>query len=189
VSDILNSAAICVIRPFPPPKHKVYNDAINAACDHPLSTFHLNKDINMNKHISSISLISITSLLLVTSASAFNNSNFKGGYAFRLVGPSSIVTANEPQTVATGVITANGKGSVTGHGKFRSAGITCVGTITGGYTINADGTGTFGSNLITTTPGCFSIVLDLSMALAQNGKIFEVANIENDYLSGSFTQQ
>jgi hypothetical protein len=136
-----------------------------------------------------IAISTIISVLLATPVSAFNNTNFKGGYAFRLVGPSSIVAANEPLTVATGVLKANGKGQVTGHGMFRSAGITCVGNITGTYTINSDGTGTFASNLNTSTPGCSTIVLDMSMALALNGKHFEVANIENDYLSGSFTQQ
>lgn len=135
----------------------------------------------------------ITSALLISSfalsAHAFNNSNFKGGYAFRLTGPSSIVSANEPRTVASGVLNPDGKGSVIGHGKFRSGGITCDGNISGKYSINNDGTGLLSSVISTSTPGCITSVLDLALVLADNGKYFKVSSTENDYLSGSFIQQ
>lgn len=120
---------------------------------------------------------------------AFNNANFKGPYAFGLVGPSSLVLANEPRTVATGFLLADGKGKVTGHGSFRSAGITCQGNISGKYNIKTDGTGILTSVISTSTPGCFTNVLDLAMVLANQGASFEVANIENDYMSGTFTRQ
>jgi hypothetical protein len=138
-----------------------------------------------------ISILVLTSIFTVqvNSAIAFNNSNFKGSYAFRLVGTSSIVRANEPRTVATGVLQADGKGNVSGHGSFRSAGITCLGNVSGHYTVNNNGTGLLGSVISTSTPGCFPIVLDLGMVLYDQGNNFEVANIENDYLSGTLTRQ
>lgn len=120
---------------------------------------------------------------------AFNNHDFKGSYAFRLAGPSSIVLANESLTVATGIFLADGAGHLTGHGTFRSAGITCVATISGTYNIDTDGTGILASILNTTTPGCFNSVLDLSMVLFNKGNGAEVANNENDYMVGSLHRQ
>lgn len=134
-------------------------------------------------------MVVIHVLFLNTTASAFNNSNFKGSYAFRLAGPSSIVLVNEPRTVATGILIADGKGKVTGHGSFRSAGISCIGKINGSYTIQADGTGSLASIIDTSTPGCFRSVLDLAIVLAKQGESFEVANTENDYMAGTFTRQ
>ncbi len=134
-----------------------------------------------------------TALTLFTfaasTAHAFNNTSFKGSYAFCFVGPSSLVLANEPRTVATGVLVADGNGHLTGHGLFRSAGVSCVGNISGGYNINLDGTGTLSSAIHTTTPGCFTSVLDLAIVLANQGNIIKAANTENDYMSGTLTRQ
>jgi hypothetical protein len=146
----------------------------------------------MQKRLGScLSVSMVMSFLLTLSpfAYAFNNSHFKGGYAFRLFGPSSVVLANQPLTVSSGVLVADGKGHVTGQGRFRSAGITCQGTITGNYTINTEGTGILTSAIQTSTPGCFTSVLDLALALAHRGEIFEASNTENDYLSGTFSRQ
>ncbi|MES2216803.1 MAG: hypothetical protein V4501_00175 [Pseudomonadota bacterium] len=122
-------------------------------------------------------------------ANAFNNASFKGSYAFGLFGPSGMVLASESQTVATGIVVADGRGHVTGHGNFRSAGSTCTGTFTGKYNINVDGTGSLSSNINTSTPGCIPSVLDLAMVLANNGESFDVASVENDYLAGTFIKQ
>lgn len=127
--------------------------------------------------------------LMNTGAQAFNNSNFKGNYAFRLLGPSSLVSANEPLTVSTGIVVADGNGHVTGHGSFRSAGVTCKGTIVGNYNIKADGTGVLSSTINTSTSGCTTSVLDLALVLSNQGVSLEAANTENDYLSGTFTRQ
>jgi len=128
-------------------------------------------------------------LLVSIKANAFDNTYFKGPYAFRFSGLSSIVLANEPRTVATGMLNADGNGHVTGHGSFRSAGITCLGTIIGGYHINQDGTGVLNSILSTTTPGCFNIAFDTAIVLWNGGEVFELANTENDYLIGTLTKQ
>lgn len=125
----------------------------------------------------------------LSSAHAFSNKSFKGRYAFGLVGASSLVLASEPRTVATGVFVADGNGHVTGHGSFRSGGVTCLGNINGNYSVNTDGTGILSSNIQTSTPGCFTSVLDLAIVLANQGKIIEAANTENDYMSGTLTQQ
>ena len=128
-------------------------------------------------------------MIAVQSIHAFNNSNFKGNYALRLMGPSSLVTTAESMTVATGLINADGKGHVTGHGKFRSHGVTCDGTIKGTYIIQLNGTGTLSSIFNTSTPGCFNSVFDFSLALSNNGKSFELANTENDYMVGKLSRQ
>lgn len=127
--------------------------------------------------------------LSAMNASAFNNSYFKGTYAFRLSGDSSIVKAGEARTVSAGVLTADGKGHLFGHGTFRSAGITCVGSIKGAYTVNTDGTGSISSVVATGTPGCFPSVLDLAIVLHDDGDNFEAANVENDYMSGTLSRQ
>lgn len=143
----------------------------------------------MKKSLLFFTLTMLTILFFNGTASAFSNNNFKGSYAFRLVGPSSIVLANEPRTVATGLLVADGKGKVIGHGSFRSAGITCMGKMTGSYNIKVDGTGILTSVISTSTPGCFTSVLDLAIVLSNQGESFEVANTENDYMSGTLTRQ
>src|SRR5947209_7033880 len=105
-------------------------------------------------------------------AKAYDNTNFKGSYAFRLVGPSSIVLANEPRTVATGLISSDGSGHVSGHGTFRSAGVSCVVQISGTYSIKSDGTGLLSSIARTSTPGCFTSALDLAIVLSDKGETF-----------------
>lgn len=136
-------------------------------------------------------LLGMIGLLLfsVNTFAAYNNGSFKGSFSFRLTGTSSIVLANQATTVATGIIIADGKGGVTGHGSFRTAGITCIGTIKGIYHIDADGTGFLASNLSTSTPGCFTSVLDVAIVLADSGNRFEVSNNENDYLAGTLIRQ
>jgi hypothetical protein len=131
----------------------------------------------------------LSSIILNSIAYAFNNSNFKGSYSFRFSGSSSYVLAHEADTVATGIINADGKGHITGHGTFRTAGISCIGNIVGTYNVITDGTGIISSIFNTVTPGCFRGVLDLSMAIFNNGNGVEVANIENDYLSGTLHRQ
>jgi hypothetical protein len=128
-------------------------------------------------------------MLFSSIAYAFNNSTFKGNYGFRFSGLSSYVLAHESETVATGVINADGKGHISGHGSFRTAGITCIGTISGIYNVNGDGTGIISSVFNTNTPGCFNGVLDLSMVIFNQGNGVEVANTENDYLSGTLHRQ
>lgn len=131
-----------------------------------------------------------TALILSTGmAHAFNNHDFKGGYAFKFNGPSSIVLAHESLTVATGQMFADGSGHVTGRGRFRSAGVTCEGTITGSYNILLNGTGSLSSVMDTSTPGCFTTAFDLAMVLSNKGERFDVMSTEHDDLVGQLTQQ
>jgi hypothetical protein len=133
---------------------------------------------------------SLSSLIFASTVYGYSNANFNGGYAFRLSGSSSYVVSSQRITVAAGVLKADGKGRVTGRGKFRSGGVTCDGVITSGnYRINADGTGVLTSTLSTNTPGCVTGVLDLALVLSSNGRYFSVANFENDYLAGLFIKQ
>lgn len=124
-----------------------------------------------------------------TYAAPFNNATFKGNYVYLLTGLSSIVLANESNAVATGILTADGNGSINGTGSIRSANVTCVVQINGTYTVNVNGSGNINSTASTTTPGCVSGVLDLNLVVANSGQIIAVASAENDYLSGSLTRQ
>lgn len=128
-------------------------------------------------------------ILNAGTANAFNNHDFKGGYAFQFNGPSSIVLAEESLTVATGYLFADGSGHVTGHGHFRSAGITCEGNITGSYDIKPSGAGYLTSVIDTVTPGCFTTALDLAVVVSNKGARFDVISTSNDYLAGQFTRQ
>ena len=120
---------------------------------------------------------------------AYNNTNFRGSYGFRVSGMSSFIVANEAVTVGTGIIIADGKGKVTGHGTFRTGGIRCEGTIEGLYQVNADGTGFLATVFAPTTPGCYRAAFDSDMVLINNGNSFEISSMENDYLSGTLTKQ
>lgn len=124
----------------------------------------------------------------LTNALAFSNANFKGAYAMQITGLSTVVLANNSQTVGTGWLFADGNGNINGHGVFRSGGISCIGSIVGKYNLNADGTGSIASIFFPTTPGCFRSVFDLGIVLANNGANFKLASTENDYLTGKLTK-
>jgi hypothetical protein len=152
----------------------------------------MSKGLNMRINFDLITVATwLSSLMLsrTTQVYAFDNSNFKGDYAFQLVGPSSFEQANQPNTVATGVMFADGKGHIAGHGTFRTGGIACIIHISGGYVVASDGIGWISTIGSTSTPGCFTNVLDLELVLSNNGQTLDVANNENDYMSGQLVRQ
>lgn len=122
-------------------------------------------------------------------AAQYSNATFKGNYAYLLTGQSSIVLANESNTVATGVLTSDGIGGVNGSGIFRSGNIACSVQIVGTYSINANGSGNINTTANTNTQGCVSGILDFNLIIENNGQVIAVASAENDYMSGKLMHQ
>jgi len=105
------------------------------------------------------------------SAAAFSNASLSGGYSFadsgETLGPASIKFAE------VGVITFDGAGSLKGSVAMNDGGTICTATVTGTYSINADGSG---SATLTQTPdaasvahGCTTITFQVALALSGGG--------------------
>lgn len=105
----------------------------------------------------------------VVHAAGFTNANLIGGYGFGVSG-----TAGSFAFAGSGVIVADGTGNLTsGEETDNNGGIMCHSTLTGSYSVNANGTG---SALVNVTPdtasvgrGCVPGVAQLSLAIANNG--------------------
>jgi hypothetical protein len=92
----------------------------------------------------------------------YTTADFKGSYG---IGVSGTVIFTPPATgpapdcsnwtavslpiAITGILSANGTGGLTGTETFNTQGQVCVGTTTGTYSVNSNGTGTFS---VTFTP-------------------------------------
>jgi hypothetical protein len=105
----------------------------------------------------------------VVHAAGFTNASISGGYAFGVSG-----TNGTSVTAGSGVVTADGNGGITsGEETLNVGGISCHATLTGTYSINANGTGIA---TVTATPdsasvakGCIGGTGDLSLAIANGG--------------------
>lgn len=112
-------------------------------------------------------------------AAAFTNANVSGGYAFGLVG-----TSGNLSQIGTGVVTADGAGRLTGGEETVNVGgvVSCHGTFTGTYSVNANGTGTATINAVldsaSIAKGCVVAGSStLSLALANNGATLILADL------------
>lgn len=111
----------------------------------------------------------------VQAASGFSKASVVGGYGFVASGQEVVGSADET-IVANGVFTSDGNGNLTAGnmtetliGVGSGGPLICSWTLSGTYTINADGTGTA---VITTTPtpgSCNGGTLNFSVALANAG--------------------
>jgi hypothetical protein len=104
-------------------------------------------------------------------AAGFTVRNVSGGYGF------SILTFG---AVASGVITADGNGNIiVGRETVNVGGLSCHGTLSGSYTINADGSG--GATLfltedaISSAKGCQPLAAHYSLALTNGGQQILIA--------------
>jgi hypothetical protein len=105
----------------------------------------------------------------VVHAAGFTNASISGGYAFGISGTA----VNSPEA-GSGVVTADGNGNITsGEETVNIGGISCHATLTGTYSVNANGTGIA---TVTATPdaasvakGCIGGTGDLSLAIANGG--------------------
>lgn len=99
-------------------------------------------------------------------AAGFTAKNVSGGYGF------SILTLG---AVASGVITADGNGNITaGEETANVAGLSCHGTLSGSYTVNADGSGAatlfLTEDAISSAKGCQPLAAHFSLALTNGGQ-------------------
>jgi len=143
----------------------------------------------MNKQTILLSTLLVACIPNIASANSFNNYDVKGGYAFRLEGTSSIVLVDPTRTVATGQLLADGAGHISGHGSFRSAGLTCAATITGTYDIAPNGAGGLSSTMTSVTSGCTTEMFNLAVVLSDKGASVDGVSTGNDNLIGKFTRQ
>ena len=80
-------------------------------------------------------------------ASGFSKRNFKGSYAIGFSGTDLTVGP----IAGTGVIVADGRGSLNGTETIKDGPIVCTESFAGTYDVNPDGTGS-GSITVTSTP-------------------------------------
>jgi hypothetical protein len=99
-------------------------------------------------------------------AAGFTARNVVGGYGF------SMLTFG---AVASGVITADGNGKITaGEETLNVGGLSCHGTVSGSYTINADGSGDatlfLTEDATSSAKGCQALAAHYSLALTNGGQ-------------------
>lgn len=104
-------------------------------------------------------------------AAGFTAKNVSGGYGL------SILTFG---AAASGVITADGNGKITaGQETVNVGGLSCHGTLTGSYNINADGSGDatlfLTEDAISSAKGCQALAAHYSLALTNGGQEILIA--------------
>jgi hypothetical protein len=77
----------------------------------------------------------------------FSLKSFKGSYALGFIGTDLALG----QIAGTGVLTADGKGNLTGTETIKDDTVVCTENLSGSYTVNPDGTGT-GAVTVESTP-------------------------------------
>jgi hypothetical protein len=116
----------------------------------------------------------------------FTTAGLAGTYAFRLSGPEGFT-----QTAASGVITLDGAGSVTGRATFKKEGRgPCEGEIRAStYGVNADGTGFMALGFFPDVCVASAEAVPLSIAIFRNGRGFELSSTFNALYSGTARRQ
>lgn len=114
----------------------------------------------------------------------FTTADLTGTYAFRLSGVDGFTP-----TVASGVMTFDGIGTVTGRATFKKeGGGPCSGDIRSStYGVNADGTGFLSLGFFPDV--CFAEAVPLSIAVFRSGRGFELASSSNSLYSGTAVLQ
>jgi hypothetical protein len=117
-------------------------------------------------------------------AARITAADLMGTYAFRLSGVDGFAP-----TVASGVMTFDGIGAVTGRATFKKeGGGPCTGEIRSStYGVNPDGTGFLSLGFFPDV--CFSEAVPLSIAVFRSGRGFEMASSSNSLYAGTATLQ
>ena len=93
-----------------------------------------------------------------------------------------------------GILVGDGVGGLTGTQTFNADGLICSGTLKGGYTVNADGTGTLNSVTFTPNAGspteCTVVVGNSSFTLSSGTSHIDLAGTDCfQVISGAGTKQ
>ena len=127
-------------------------------------------------------LLMTTGFAVSASATTFTKASVKGSYSYLINSWTADSTVNEDATV--GVLTSDGAGNVSDTFTHISGGVVNTGTVTGTYTVNANGTGT--ANFPAAPATVYTFVLDSSAAaLAKGFYLLLTNNSSNVVLSGT----
>lgn len=113
---------------------------------------------------------------IVHAERAFSTASIRGSY-----GTTYSVALPNPSgptqfLSGTGVYQADGAGHLTGQETTNTNGQVCSGTMTGTYTVNANGTGAVAVIFTATTPGCTDVSFQQSLVVLESGRIVRVAD-------------
>jgi hypothetical protein len=135
-------------------------------------------------------LVSCSGHNSVQAAGAYSNASLSGTYSYSQMG----IAANGSFIFdLIGVLTADGKGSVTGGGvNVYITGTTgaCPATLGGTYSINANGSGTMSLTITSTTNCVPTATTSYTLQLAQSGSMGLAAESDNlVYSQGTLLKQ
>ena len=106
----------------------------------------------------------------------FSDASIRGSYGISycvaLVNPSGATQLLS----GTGVCHLDGAGHLTGEETTNTNGEVCSGTLSGTYSVNANGTGTASVTFSPTTTGCSVISFQQSLIIIDSGRIVRVAD-------------
>ncbi len=124
---------------------------------------------------------------VVKAQGSFTNASLSGTYAFQ-----ATEDQNGLPLFLAGVLTTDGNGRiVSGREEVAVQGVLCEGTLTGTYSVAADGTGTVTLNqTFPLSSACVGTTTVLKIAIAAGGEKFEfVGSTLNFALVGTATKQ
>lgn len=133
-----------------------------------------------------VSIFVGVALALSAQAATYSKTNLKGSYSFL----TNLITANSGtnQFAMVGVLTFDGSGNVTGSYTSISLDTVATGTLSGTYTVNANGMGT-----LTFTSGStaqFAITLtSVSAKVARLVQLLQTNDSNNEIISGTAVLQ
>ncbi len=114
--------------------------------------------------------------------SGFSFASLKGSYAGQFSGNIDAGGSLLPFH-GVGIFVSDGKGNLSGHETYTVDTTPCEASISGTYTINADGSGTSAVTFTTSSPGCTSGSYTQGLAIAQRGKEIFLSNTNGDQIS------
>ncbi len=114
--------------------------------------------------------------------SGFSSASLKGSYAGKFSGNIDAGGDLLPFH-GIGIFVSDGKGNLSGHETYTVDTTPCEASISGTYTINADGSGTNAVTFTTSSPGCTSGSYTQGLAIAQRGKEILLSNTNGDQVS------
>ncbi len=106
---------------------------------------------------------------------AFSLKSLHGTYAGEFSG--TVLSNNTALLIGgTGIFIADGKGAIAGHESYTFNGTPCNATVSGTYSVQADGSGTNSITFSTTDLGCEGGSYTQSFAIGDSGRTVVLAN-------------